>query len=104
MYISHYIECLIKELGIDNSHGNPTYTLRALTKEEILDNHRSVLCSLGISTKDGELDLPLLYWIPKLHKCPFKKRYIAGSAKCSPKPLSDLLTCILSAVKTRLQI
>ena len=27
MYKSHYIDCLIKELGIDNSAlGNPTYT------------------------------------------------------------------------------
>jgi len=101
---SHYIDCLIKELGIDNSLGNPTYTPTTLTKEEILDNHRSVLCSFGISTKDEELDLPSLYWIPKLHKCPFKQRYIAGSAKCSTKPLSKLLTCILSTVKTRLQI
>jgi hypothetical protein len=48
-------------------------------KEEILDNHRYVLCSFGISTKDEELDLPSLYWIPKLHKCPFKQRYIAGA-------------------------
>ena len=48
-------------------------------------------------------DLPSFYWIPKLHKCPFKQRFIAGSAKCSTKPLSKLLTCILSAVKTRLQ-
>jgi len=61
---SHYINCLINELGIDNSLGNPTYTLTTLTKEEILDNHRSVLCSFGISTKDEELDLPSLYWIP----------------------------------------
>ena len=44
----NYIECLIKELGIDNSLGNPTYTPTTLTKEEILDNHRSVLCSFGI--------------------------------------------------------
>ena len=65
--------------------------------------HRSVLCSFGISTKDEELDLPSLDWIPKLHKCPFKQRYIAGSAKCSTKPRSKLLTCILSAVKTGLQ-
>ena len=36
----------------------------------------------------------------KLHKCPFKQRYIDGSAKCSTKPLSKLLTCFLSAVKT----
>jgi hypothetical protein len=100
---SHYIDCLIKELGIDNSLGNPTYTPMTHTKEEILDNHRSVLCSFGISTKDEELDLPSFYWIPKLHKCLFKQRYIAGSAKCSTKPLSKLLTCILSAVKTVLQ-
>jgi hypothetical protein len=42
---SHYIDCLIKELGIDNSLDNPTYTPTTLTKEQILDNHRSVLCS-----------------------------------------------------------
>jgi hypothetical protein len=100
---SHYIDCLIKGLGIDNSLGSPTYTKTTLTKEEILDNHRSVLCSFGISTKDEELDLPSLYWIPNLHKCSFKQRYIAGSAKCSTKPLSKLLTCILSAVKTGFQ-
>jgi hypothetical protein len=100
---SHYIDCLIKELGIGNSLGNPTYTPTTLTKEEILDNHRSVLCSFETSTKDEELDLPSLYRIPKLHKCPFKQRYIAGAAKCSTKPLSKLLTCILLAVKTRLQ-
>ena len=57
---THYINCLINELGIDNSLGNPTYTLTKLTKEEILDNHRFVLCSFGISTKDEELDLPSL--------------------------------------------
>jgi hypothetical protein len=42
-------------------------------------------------------------WIPKLLKCLFKQCYIAGSAKCSMKPLSNLLACILSVVKTRLQ-
>ena len=57
----HYIDCLIKELGIDNSPGNPTYTPTTLTKEEILDNHRSDLCTFAISTKDEELDLPSLY-------------------------------------------
>ena len=33
----------------------------------------------------------------------FKQRYIAGSAKCSTKPISKLLTCILSVFKTGLQ-
>jgi hypothetical protein len=48
---SHYIDCLIKELGIDRSLGSPTYT------PKILDNHRYVLCSFGISAKNEELDL-----------------------------------------------
>ena len=47
---SHYVYCLVKELSIDNSLGNPTYTLTTLTKEEILETHRSVLCYFGIST------------------------------------------------------
>jgi hypothetical protein len=79
------------------------HTQTTLTKEEILDSNWSVLYSFGISTKDEELDLPSLYWIPRLHKCLFKQRYIAGSAKCSTKPLSKLIACILSAVKAVLQ-
>jgi hypothetical protein len=50
--------------------------------------------------QDEELDLPSLSWIPNLHKCPFRQRYIAGSAKCFMKPLSKLLIYNLSAVKT----
>ena len=38
-----------------------------------------------------------------MHKCPYKQRFIAGSAKCSTKPLSQLLTVILTAVKTGIQ-
>jgi hypothetical protein len=64
---------LIKELGIDTLVGNPTYTPTTLTKEETLDKYRSVLYYFGISTIDEELDLPALYWILKLHKCPFKR-------------------------------
>ena len=56
-YKWHYIECLIKELRIDNSRDNPTSIPTTLTKDEILDNHRSVLCSFGITIEDEELDL-----------------------------------------------
>ena len=41
--------------------------------------------------------------ILKLHKNPYKQRYIAGPAKCSTKPLSQILTRILAAVKEGLQ-
>ena len=35
---AHYIDCLIKELGIDNLLGNLTYTPTPLTNKEILDS------------------------------------------------------------------
>ena len=84
--------------------GNPTYTPTALSKEEILQNHKSVLTSFNINTSQDNLDLPSLYWIPKLHKNPYKQRFIAGSSKCSTKPLSIHLTNILTAIKAQLQM
>ena len=99
----HYIECLMKEMGIDNSLGNPTYTRTAMPKEDIINNHKSVLSSFGITVSDENDNLPSIYWIPKLHKNPYKQRYIAGSAKCTTKPLSKLLTTLLTAVKDGLK-
>ena len=40
-----------------------------------------------------------MYWTPKLHKVPFKHRFIAGSSKCTTKELSCLLTKVLTTVK-----
>ena len=50
-------------------------------------------------------DIPKLYWKPKLHKDPYKQplRYIPGAAKFSAKPLSQILTRILTAVRDGLQ-
>ena len=63
--------------------GNLTYNLTAMSKEDILQNHNSVMLSFGISLSEKDIALPELYWNPKLHKNPYKQRYIAGSPKCS---------------------
>ena len=47
---------------------------------QVLDNHKSVLTSFGIQTTDEELDLPYIYLISKMHKNPYKHRFIAGSS------------------------
>ena len=97
---SYYFECLIKELGINsNISSNTTYKPTSFDKDEILANHRSFITSLNIPSGKESEDLPYLYWIPKLHKTPYKERYIAGSSTCSTKELSIHLTKILSAVK-----
>jgi hypothetical protein len=43
--------------------------------------------------------LPTMYWIPKLHKSPYKSRFIANSSACTTTNLSKLLTSCLSAIK-----
>ena len=62
-----------------------------------------IIKSIYILHKAFEVLKKVIFKIHNLHKCPFKQRYIAGSAKCSTEPLSKLLTCILSAVKIGLQ-
>jgi hypothetical protein len=95
----------IPKLGFTSTSGNPTYTRTNLTKDEILQNHLYVLNTFDIPKNQDQFDLPYLYWIPKLHKNPYKQtlRYIAVSSKCSTKPLSLLLTKLLTAIKESLQ-
>ena len=43
--------------------------------------------------------LPTLYWLPKLHKRPYKSGFIANSSACTTTELSILLTSCLTAIK-----
>jgi len=63
---TYYIDCLVRELGISNNTGNSTYTPTSLSKEKILSNYKSVISSFVLYIKDDHVNLPSLYWIPKL--------------------------------------
>jgi hypothetical protein len=89
---NYYYECLLNERGFTSTSGNPTYTRTTLTGDEILQNRLSVFNTFNVPKNQDPFALPYLYWIPKLHKNPYKERYIAGSSKCCTKALSLLLT------------
>ncbi|KAK3083912.1 hypothetical protein FSP39_005205 [Pinctada imbricata] len=99
----YYFDSLVKELGLNSTPGNPTYTPTNLSASEIIDNHNSAFASFGFHTKNLDLDLPYLYCIPKMHKNQYKQRFIAGSSRCSTKSVSILLTKVLSEIKSGLQ-
>ena len=42
-----------------------------------------------------------MYMLPKLHKRPFKARFIANSSSCTTTELSKLLTSCLTAIKAQ---
>ena len=43
--------------------------------------------------------LPTMYWLPKLHKTPYKARFIANSSSCTTTEISKGLTKCLTAIK-----
>ena len=75
-----------------------------MTSEEeksVVNGHHCNHLALGFSgcVKERQDRLPKMYWLPKLHKRPFKARFIANSSSCSTTDLSKLLTSCLTAVK-----
>ena len=97
----YYIETLIKELGINTTNISPnsTYIPSIDSFHEILKSHCKFIESVGLEMSEEDKNLRYLYWTPKLHKVPFKHRFIAGSSKCTTKDLSCLLTKVLTTVK-----
>ena len=61
--------------------------------------HRLALGHFGVKAKENQDKVPTLYWLPKLHKKPYKARFIANSSSCTTTELSKLLTSCLTAVK-----
>ena len=54
----HYIETLIKELGLDNCPtltGNSTYTSCQMSSEDIVNTHDTFMKSLGIELSEDDL-------------------------------------------------
>ena len=46
----------------------------------------------GVKSKENQYGVPTLYWLPKVHKKPYKAIFIANSSYCTTSELSKLLT------------
>ena len=45
--------------------------------------------SFNITLQQEQRTLPQIYWTPKLHKTPYKAKFIAGSSSCTTNKLSN---------------
>ena len=55
--------------------------------------------TFSVCVKERQDKLPTMYWLPQLHKRPYKAQFIANSSSCTTSELSKLLTSCLTAVK-----
>ena len=53
----------------------------------------------GVFVDEDHSKLTTLYWLSKLHKRPYKSRFIVNSSSCTTPELSIILTACLTVIK-----
>ena len=65
----------------------------SLIERVIVDRHGChTTLHFGVKAKENQYKVPTLYWLPKLHKNPYKARFIAIFSSCTTTELYKLLT------------
>ena len=77
-----------------------TYKRISTDERSLINTHSiDITAKFAVSIKEKLDRLPMLYWLPKLHKRPYKARFIANSSSCTTTVLSKLPTACLTTVK-----
>ncbi|MCP4585891.1 GIY-YIG nuclease family protein, partial [Pseudoalteromonas sp.] len=96
-----YFLTICQELGISvqsgcyKVDGNDVYAVCKQDRLSIQRRHSMQATYFGIGVQQLHVNLPNLFAIPKLHKSPYKFRFIAGAHAASTKDLSIVLHKIL---------
>ena len=91
----HYINTLKQELN-----GTKAYEETSIDEKSVVYSHSNEIPKkFAVDVKERQDRLPTMYWLTKLHKRPYKARFIANSSACTTTELSKLLTSCLTAIK-----
>ena len=91
----HYIDTLKQELS-----GTKAYEQTSEKEKSVINNHIFHNATrFAVSVNEDHERLPGFYWLPKVHKKPYKARFIANSSSCTTTELSKLLTSCLTVLK-----
>ena len=93
----NYINTLKQELN-----GTNAYEETSIDEKSVVYSHSSEIPkTFAVHVKERQDRLPTMYWLPKLHKRPYKARFIANSSSCTTTELSKLLTSCLTTIKAK---
>jgi hypothetical protein len=73
------------------------YVSTKLTCQDVITKHIDDNNTFHINI--SKHDVPTMYWLPKLHKKPYKSRFIANSSNCTTTSISKHLTSALTTIK-----
>ena len=98
--MEYYLDVVLREFQCTEGSGPRTYTEHHGDIDRLVSEQIRYMHDNNIRLTADMVQLPELYWLPKMHKAPVGSRFIAASHKCTTKPLSKLLiTCLKREVR-----
>ena len=89
----------MKEIGLFDNKQKSAYISISENSQAIITQHVKNMEEVKLNIEEKKQQLPILLWIPKMHKKPSKQRFIAASHCCTTKPISALITKCLKLVQ-----
>ena len=98
----YYVARLLTEVGIPNGNSQ-TYERLDTDYHQIINDNIELCKKYGFQVGEKEQCLPIIYWMPKMHKNPVDARFIVASANCSTKPLSKVVSGVFKLIFMQIQ-
>ena len=94
----------MKAASKNRNFNNGTKAYEETSKDEksvVYSHSNEIPNTFAVDVKEHQDRLPTMYWLPELHKRPYKVRCIANSSSCTTTEISKLLTSCLTATKAK---
>ena len=81
----HNINTLKEELN-----GTKAYEEASIDEKSVVYSHSNEIPNkFAVDVKERKDRLPMMYWLPKLHKRPYKAMFIANYSSCTTTELQN---------------
>ena len=68
------------------------------SKEEFIETNTKYCKRIDLKITEQDKTIPIMYWLPKMHKAPIGARFIVASKNCSNKLLSDVIFTVFKMI------
>ena len=99
---AYYIKRILDEVGVSDLPSN-TYKICNRDIQNVVQDNVQICDKFRLKVEEGYETLPIMYWMPKMHKNPSGARFIVASSKCSTKPLSKSISYIFKLIFEQVQ-
>ena len=83
----YYVSRILQEVDL-NSSPRTIYSILNIPKADIINSNAGYCFKFDFKLTEKQEALPIMYWLPKMHKKPVVCRFTVASKDCSSKSLT----------------